>query len=48
LDWQGYGCARAVANDVPAERIINTWPLPRLLAWTESAQRDAEPGWPSG
>lgn len=34
LDWQGYGCERAVANGVPAERIINTWPLEDLLAWT--------------
>ncbi|WP_309234482.1 PHP domain-containing protein [Nocardia sp. XZ_19_385] len=33
LDWQGYGCERAVANDVPAERVINTWPLDELLAW---------------
>jgi len=33
LDWQGYGCARALANDVPPERIINTWPLDQLLAF---------------
>ncbi|MGW0247033.1 PHP domain-containing protein [Nocardia goodfellowii] len=33
LDWQGYGCERAVANEVPAERVINTWPLDELLAW---------------
>ncbi|WP_107658431.1 PHP domain-containing protein [Nocardia suismassiliense] len=35
LDWQGYGCERAVANGVAAERVINTWPLADLLAWTE-------------
>ncbi|MFI6168146.1 PHP domain-containing protein [Nocardia sp. NPDC051052] len=36
LDWQGYGCERALANGVAAERVINTWPLAGLLAWTES------------
>ncbi|MQY18457.1 PHP domain-containing protein [Nocardia macrotermitis] len=36
LDWQGYGCARALANEVDPERIINTWPLERLLAFTVS------------
>ncbi|WP_280273217.1 PHP domain-containing protein [Nocardia wallacei] len=34
LDWQGYGCERAVANGVPAERIINTWPMEKLLEFT--------------
>ena len=33
LDWQGYGCERAVANGVAAGRVINTWPLDDLLAW---------------
>ncbi|MFD0364543.1 PHP domain-containing protein [Nocardia sp. GCM10030253] len=37
LDWQGYGCERAVANGVAAERVINTWPLDALLAWTKSS-----------
>ncbi|WP_406231591.1 PHP domain-containing protein [Nocardia sp. NBC_01009] len=37
LDWQGYGCERAVANGVAAERVINTWPLADMLAWTKSA-----------
>ncbi|WP_406280648.1 PHP domain-containing protein [Nocardia sp. NBC_00881] len=36
LDWQGYGCERAVANGVAPERVINTWPLENLLAWTRS------------
>ncbi|WP_280265278.1 PHP domain-containing protein [Nocardia wallacei] len=31
LDWQGYGCERALANGVAAERIINTWPVDELL-----------------
>ncbi|WP_072802816.1 PHP domain-containing protein [Rhodococcoides yunnanense] len=34
LDWQGYGCVRAEDRGVPAERVINTWPVDRLLAWT--------------
>ncbi|TSE01067.1 PHP domain-containing protein [Skermania sp. ID1734] len=34
LDWQGYGCERAYDCGVPAERVINTWPLDRLLEWT--------------
>ncbi|MGK8500598.1 PHP domain-containing protein [Nocardia asiatica] len=37
LDWQGYGCERALANGVAAERVINTWPLADLLAWTRAA-----------
>ncbi|MDQ1569728.1 MAG: putative hydrolase, partial [Actinomycetota bacterium] len=31
-----YGAARAVANGVPAERIVTTWPLDRLLDWANS------------
>jgi putative hydrolase len=34
LDWQIYGCARAEECGVPADRVINTWPAPRLLHWT--------------
>lgn len=36
LDFLDYGCARAVAAGVPAERIVNTWPLDRLLEWTHA------------
>lgn len=36
LDWQGYGCVRAEARDVPVERIVNTWPLEQLLDWTRA------------
>lgn len=36
LAFQDYGCARAAANDVPADRIVNTWPLERLRAWTHA------------
>ncbi|MCI3274199.1 PHP domain-containing protein [Streptomyces cylindrosporus] len=34
LDWQVYGCARAEECGVPAERVVTTWPLERLLTWT--------------
>ncbi|MFJ7157186.1 PHP domain-containing protein [Streptomyces sp. NPDC101118] len=34
LDWQIYGCERAVECGVPEERVVNTWPADRLLAWT--------------
>ena len=36
LAFQDYGCARAVANGVPADRIVNTWPLDRLLEWSHA------------
>jgi putative hydrolase len=36
LSFQDYGCARAVANGVPVDRIVNTWPLERLLEWTHA------------
>ncbi len=34
LDWLDNGCARAAACGVPPERILNTWPVERLLAHT--------------
>ncbi|MDR6414345.1 PHP domain-containing protein [Pseudarthrobacter sulfonivorans] len=37
LDFLQYGAARAALNDVPAERIVTTWPLDRLLAWASKA-----------
>jgi len=36
LAFQDYGCARAVANGVPADRIVNTWPLDKLLDWSHA------------
>jgi putative hydrolase len=36
LAFQDYGCARAVANGVPADGIVNTWPLERLLEWSHA------------
>jgi len=34
LDFLDHGCARAAAHDVPLDRVVNTWPLDDLLAWT--------------
>jgi putative hydrolase len=37
LDFLQYGAARAASNKVPAERIVTTWPLDRLLEWSRKA-----------
>jgi putative hydrolase len=34
LDFLGYGAQRALDNGVPVERIVNSWPVDKLLAWT--------------
>jgi putative hydrolase len=34
LDFLQYGAERAALNGIPADRIVNTWPLDRLLEWT--------------
>ena len=34
LEWQPYGCERGEVAGVPPERIVNTWPVDDLLAWT--------------
>ncbi|MFL6098780.1 MAG: PHP domain-containing protein [Actinomycetales bacterium] len=36
LDWQWYGCARAVEVGVPKDRVVNTWPVDRLLEWSRA------------
>jgi putative hydrolase len=36
LDFLDYGCERATAAGIPPERIVNTWPLDRLLEWTHA------------
>jgi putative hydrolase len=36
LDFLDYGAARAEAAGVPADRIITTWPLERLLEWSHA------------
>ena len=38
LEWQPVGCDIAGVNKVPIERIINTWSLHDLVAWTRGAQ----------
>ena len=39
LDWQLLGCARAAECGVPADRIVNTWPVADLLSWTATRAR---------
>lgn len=36
LDFQAYGCERAQRLGVPAERVVNTWPLDELLTWANA------------
>lgn len=36
LDFQVYGCARAEELGLDPERIVNTWPAERLLAWARA------------
>ena len=38
LDFLQYGAERAERNGVPAERIVTTWPLDRLLEWAGSGR----------
>jgi putative hydrolase len=34
LDWQVNGCERAARCGVERARVVNTWPVDRLLSWT--------------
>jgi putative hydrolase len=34
LDWLDNGCERAALCGVPADRVVNTWSMGRLLQWT--------------
>jgi putative hydrolase len=36
LDFLGYGAQRALAADVPVDRIINTWSADKLVGWAQS------------
>ncbi|MDQ1576025.1 MAG: putative hydrolase [Acidimicrobiaceae bacterium] len=38
LDFLQYGAERAAANEVPADRIITTWPAERVLEWSRAAR----------
>jgi len=44
LAWQPYGCHRAAEAAVPLERIVNTWSMEDLLAWTASHDQPAKSG----
>jgi len=36
LAWHPYGCARVAETDIDGSRIVNSWPMDELLAWTAS------------
>lgn len=36
LEWQAYGCDKAVRCGVDPARIINTWPADELVEWTST------------
>ena len=36
LEWTSYGVKKALDAGIAAERIVNTWPVERLLEWTAS------------
>jgi putative hydrolase len=38
LDFLAYGAERAAANGIPADRIVNTWPVGKLLDWSRAAR----------
>ncbi|MDX3527496.1 PHP domain-containing protein [Streptomyces sp. ID05-39B] len=44
LDWQILGCERAEECGVPPERVVTTWPLENLLAWTREGRVPAGVG----
>ncbi|MEV5933373.1 PHP domain-containing protein [Streptomyces sp. NPDC052079] len=46
LDWQILGCARAQECGVPPERVVTTWSMDELLAWTR--ERKVPSGVPGG
>ncbi len=37
LEWQAYGCDKAVRCDVPTDSVVNTWPADKLCEWAASA-----------
>jgi putative hydrolase len=39
LEWLGNGCEKAADAQIPPERIVNTWPRARLLAWADAHAR---------
>ncbi len=39
MAWQPYGCARVAETDIRPDRIVNSWPVEDLLAWTATHER---------
>ena len=39
LDFLDYGCSRAQDLDIPKDRVVNTWPVDRLLDWSKGNVR---------
>ncbi len=37
LDFLGYGAQRALDAGVPVDRIVNTWPVDKLLDWAQQS-----------
>jgi putative hydrolase len=35
MEFLDYGCERAQSMGIPADRIVNTWPVDRLLEWAK-------------
>jgi putative hydrolase len=44
LDWLGNGCERAALCGVEADRVVNTWPVERVLDWSGSHSGGRSPG----
>jgi putative hydrolase len=42
LDFLDHGCERAEAAGIDPDRIVNTWPRERLLAWANRGREDRE------
>lgn len=38
LEFPALGAARAVAVGIPAERVVNSWPVERLLSWAAKSR----------
>ena len=38
LEMKAYGCERAERLGIPAERIVTTWPVERVLAWSRAGK----------
>ncbi|MCK5892466.1 MAG: PHP domain-containing protein [Aeromicrobium sp.] len=38
LDFLDHGCVRVAGTDLPLDRIVTTWPVDRLLAWSHAGR----------